>query len=624
MDYNKDSIVHLNPIEHIRKRPGMYIGSIDIEGLHHLVRESVDNVVDEYLAGYGKDIIVTIERNANYDKIIISDSGRGIPVGYRDDFQMDVLTAIFTLTSTGGKFNHSTYSTSSGCNGVGLKAITALSSYLKVSVAHKDGMIVYEQEFKNGSPSTDVTKIKRKSTRGTTIEFVPDKDIFETLFIDLNEIKKRLSFLASLLPGFHVKLIFNDLESEPNTSETILDLVFNKPLEYIHKELVPDAVKFNSIFKFEYNSESVQAILSYHQGTNESSNISFINTIHTYDGGSHVDSFIKAILDSLKRLTGRQFTKYQVTPGMNMVISVFKSDVVLKGQHKSKVADSEVKNLVYNEIYTPLFKAISASPEFQNYIVNLITSQEQVLEDITIKQAVKTIRNKTRENRLPKKLSVVYNCKPEDREIFICEGDSAGGGIKTARDPKFQEVLPIKGKIINAFKASYTDMLNSKEAVDIFLSIGGMENSNTTLRCHNLFILADSDPDGAHISALVMSLVAVGFPSFIRKHNLYLVHPPLFTAIYNDYRIYGHSVKDVKSKFKKAYGNKIPEIYRNKGLGEMSPRELKDVIDRKTRKVTKIEFNDNSIIELEKLMGSFTDVRKAILNEIEDEIIDEK
>lgn len=589
MSYNADSIKSIDPIAHIRLRPGMYIPDVGIQGLHHLLEEVINNSVDEFMSGHGKEITISINNNV----CTVTDNGRGIPP--------DKLINVVTKTLTGGKFDSSNYNTSSGLNGIGLKAVNALSKTFKIYTI-RDGFI-YSAAFTKGK-LTKETKDATKLSNGTGVEFFADDSIFETIDFDVELLKTRLSALASILPGLKIIL---DTGSKEEYYET-------EHLESIQKK----AIDKDSIFEFRSSGNSLYVRLNYCPDSNTSIS-SFVNTIHTYEDGSHVDAVFEAMSAALKRITGRPFSRTQVAQGIRLSISVFYTFPVFRGQHKGKLADNRIKKMVYDSIYEDLYKALQTDKEFVKYMVNLITEQERLIQELDIKRAINTVKAATKENKLPVKLAIAHNCNADTRELFLCEGESAGGSIKMARNKNFQEVLPLKGKGMNAFKAQYSDLLNNKEIVDIFLSIGAMESTNTTPRCKSVFILADADNDGKHISALLLSMFAVVYPSFVRNFNLYIVEPPLFTLISDDIRMYGHTVKDLTKKFKDKYKSRQFDIYRNKGLGEMNASELEEFIHPKTRSVKKMELSDISISELMKLMGDFTDVRKLILEDMQSE-----
>lgn len=597
-EYNSSSIKNLSAREHIRLRPSMYIPSVDIIGLHHLLEEVLNNSIDEHLAGFGNKIDIIIKRlHDRSDQVTIRDYGRGIPTGYSKKLGMDSMEAIFTKINTSGKFDNSSYSTSSGLNGVGMKVISALSETLiattGVGAAKAQTTVL---EFVGGAPRP--LKTRPGEFLGTEIFYVPDSSIFETTQHDLFTLDRRLKSLSSILPGLELTLDFNGEVTRYCETEKF-ELIQNT------------GIGSNEVlFQFKSFSREVSLILTFCK-TQNSYIDSFVNTINTYEHGSHVDAVIESVINSLiKRKT---FTRSQITQGMVLTISVFHNQPKFRGQHKGKLADSEIKKLVYDFVHNDLYTEIQKNKEFIDYLVIRANEQEKIINELDVKKAISTIRNNVKENRLPSKLSVAHNCSPEDRELFIVEGASAGGTVKTARNPRFQEVLSLKGKPVNALKSSYGDTVNNEEVIDIFLSLGGMENSNTPLRTKNVFILPDADVDGSHIRALLFSIFAKVYPSFIKNFNLYVVRPPLFSLVSGDIRVYGHSTTETIEKFKKAHGNKKYDLYRNKGLGEMSANELEPVINPKTRIVDKVVMTEYSLQKLEEILGESSALRKTLI-----------
>lgn len=579
----------MDPLAHIRLRPGVYIPDVGLQGLHHLLEEVLNNSVDEVMSGNGKDIKVELTKG----KVTVTDAGRGIP--------HEKVVDVFTKTLTGGKFDSDSYNTSSGLNGIGLKAVNALSSELSV-ISTRDGKSK-QVDLGKGKVVKEYSPIKSGLLNGTQVSFTPDPDIFEVLDFDKELLKSRMFYLSSILPGLKIKLI---LDGEIN------EYCESDKLKSIQEKYITGK---ESLFDFTYNSEAVNILLNFIRST-DNSIISFTNTIHNYENGSHVDAVFDALSASLRKITGKIFSRSQLSAGIVLTESIFFNSPVFRGQHKGKVADSRIYKLVYSSIYDSLYDSLNKNKDFTGYLVELATEQERILQELDIKRAINTVKAAARENKLPIKLAVAHNCTSEDRELFLVEGDSAGGTVKMARSKNFQEVLPLRGKVINAFKSQYSDLLSNKEVIDIFLAIGGMENTNTTLRCKNVFIMADSDPDGSHINSLLLSMFAVVYPSFVKNHNLYVVEPPLFTLISDDIRMYGHTHKDLTKKFKEKYKNKSFDIYRNKGLGELNASELEEFINPKTRSIKKMELSNISVSELMKLMGEFVDVRKTILEEM--------
>lgn len=600
--YDKDSIQSIDPMDHVRLRAGMYIGSLDEDGLHHMLNEVIDNSVDEYIMGHGKSIKVTLHTSPNDqpDKIVVSDSGRGIPVGYRDDLKCDIFTAIFSKTLTGGKFGGNSYNTSSGMNGIGVKCVNALSSFFEAVTWTLDKM--YIQEYSAGKEVTGIQELDGNYTQtGTQITFIPDTTILRVGKFNVDRIKEKLSSVASILPGIKITL-FVDGECE-------LDLCETEKFKLIHENALPE----KSLCDFTIDVPNLTMRLSYHP-TLLSSIKSFVNTVPTVDQGSHVSAVVTAIINAIKTVENYVLTKNQVCFGMNLSLLIFYDEPVYRGQSKTKIEDTKVYDFVYNAVYNEIYKFVKVDKSIFNYLKTIATSQVDALKDI--KDAEKKIRTRAKSSLLPSKLSVAYGASIDEREIFIVEGKSAAGTVNMARDSKFQEVLPLKGKISNAMRTSRVDVLKSEETADLFVSIGGIESDETNLRTKNVFIMTDSDPDGAHIVSLILALFYTLYPSFIKKYNLYAIEPPLFSAILGDKRAYGKTITEARTNFKAKFKKGAPTIYRNKGLGEMNPEEMVDVISPATRSVTKIEISANSENTMVELMSNNGSLRRLFIEDM--------
>ena len=604
--YGTDSIKILSFIDHCRKRSGMWIGSVGEDGIHHLLRELIDNGVDEMVAGYATNMSILLDSSTN--TISVKDNGRGIPFGKHKETGTETLIEIFTTSFSGGKFDEDNYAISSGQNGVGLGVTNALSSKLVVHSCR--GKKLKSLTFERGIiQEENLTSLDSSSY--TDVTFTPDTEIFGDIEFDVERILASLFQLSCLLPG----KVFEFRHSPKGTEENEAYWRFEEA-EFLTglftAKQKPDEMP---LFTHRTNSESISSIIWFHQSSQFTSE-SFMNLIPTTDDGSHVDGVVKAIINSFKKLTGKTLTKSQIQYGLGLIVAGKYSAPVFKGQSKSKVADNRIEQAVYQEVYPGLYEALKAAPDFVKYLVAVIEAQSKVVDEFELKSSVSAIKDKVKGNKLPAKLMAVPNCSVDERELIICEGDSAGGGVTTARNPRFQEVLAIKGKILNPFKATKAQLLKSKEVSDIFVSVGATEDTGTALRCKRVFILTDADSDGAHITSLVASLFTVLFPSFIQNHELCIMKTPLFTAVHGDKRAYGKDVTSAKQEFRKLHGKSLtPEIHRNKGLGEMSPAELVQVLKPGSRDVEKLDWSDKSYIEMNRLMGNNMDTRREILKE---------
>ena len=486
--YDKDSIKILGAVEHIRLRPGMYIGGLDADGIHHLLREVVDNGMDEMVSGNATRLSVRIEGKTN--TAIITDNGRGIPFGKHEKTGNDTLVEIFSTVFSGGKFNEESYQLSAGQNGVGLCAVNALSSSLEVMSCR--GKKRKYLKFERGLIK-DENLLLADSPSYTSVTFTPDKEIFGDASFDVERIEASLFQLSCLLPGKTFELAYSPADGSETTKKVFEEVEYLTGLFTAKQK--PDEMP---LFTHRTNSEAISSIIWFSQSSQFSSE-SFMNLIPTTDDGSHVDGVMKALINSFKKLTGKTLTKSQIQYGLGLIVAGKYSAPVFKGQSKSKVADNRIEQAVYQEVYPGLYEALKAAPDFVKYLVAVIEAQSKVVDEFELKSSVSAIKDKVKGNKLPAKLMAVPNCSVDDRELIICEGDSAGGGVTTARNPRFQEVLAIKGKILNPFKATKAQLLKSKEVSDIFVSVGGTEDTGTPLRCKRVFILTDADSDGCFL-----------------------------------------------------------------------------------------------------------------------------
>lgn len=611
-NYDANSINILSLREHIRKRPGMYITGLNENGIFHLFREALDNSIDEYVIDNSVEIFIRYNKDLN--EFLIADTGRGIPTGYRKDINKDILIALVSEAFTGGKFNSDNYQNSSGMNGSGLKIINALSE--KFSIQNNKTKIKYS--FVCGEIKDTVFSVENSLEKySTIISFIPDKSIFDNSVIDNDIIEDFLKTIASLNPNINIKYSFIQ-----NKKEEILNIKYEKIFTHMIVKSRERFLDNEELISFDVNDDKVNIHFEGFKSTNQSLIYSYVNNVHTVDNGEHISAVIDIILLVLYRLTGKRFPRNMINTGNILIVSVKWQEPLFRGQAKNILADINIYKYIYNNLYESIYKEISNNKKFFNYLKELLSHTEKAIDEINVKDTIKVIKNSSNENKLPAKLSAVYKCKPEDRELIIIEGDSAAGSTKSARNPSFQETLPIRGKLINAFKARYSDTTKSQEVMDIFKSVGAVEGSNTQLRTHTVLILADADSDGCHINSLVASLFVVLFPSFIKKYRLGIIHTPLFIAVKGDNKLFGHNTKKLISDFKKKFGC-TPDIQRNKGIGELSPEDLYPFLHPDTRKVTWLKYTENSFDKLDALMGQFADIRKEILNSLQLEEFDE-
>lgn len=495
-DYSSDNIKSLSWQEQARTRPGMWIGSTGNAGVLHLINEAIDNCVDEFTAGFGKSIEIKITDMKNdTQKISVRDYGRGIPVGLNDK-GINTLTAAATVMFTGGKYDNNSYKFNAGMNGSGLKLINVFSTVLNVT-SYRDGKAT-SQSFSLGYEKSELYQTESSET-GTYVEFIPDKKIFGDYGITEDDIQFRCKCIASLIPGCQIIGIINGKE--------ICNFKEENELEALKKDIKLGEDK--PLFDMEYFSEVINHIsekgkeeIPYRVGikleyyaTNNKSSMSFCNSVYTSDMGSHDDALMRCLRDSLKKITGYTLNNSQISTGLSYVISVFKQNPIFRGQSKTRVYDEDIFAITYKELYPVIHKALSESKGFIKYFTQLIVSQNKLIEEVALKEAGQNIKDSVKNNELPKSLKIAYGFKPQERELLLTEGKSSGGTLKEA-SRAFQEVLPLRGKVLNTAKADLSRIIRNQEISDIFKAVGGMENTNTPLRTHNVLLLADADSDG--------------------------------------------------------------------------------------------------------------------------------
>ena len=639
-DYSAEKIKILKDLEAVRKRPAMYIGSTGIQGLHHLVWEIVDNSVDEALAGYCNKIIVRILEDGSCE---VEDNGRGIPIDIHPETGTPALEVVFTKLHAGGKFEKGVYKVSGGLHGVGASVVNALSEELEVWVK-RDGKLAY-QKFKRGKPVIPM-KIKQESgveETGTRVRFKPDPEIFETTEFSYDIIKERLKEISHIIPG--LKIILHDKRQDKK--ETFLS---ESGISELVKELSENSnVLFKNPIYIEGEKENIKlsAALLYREERDEIL-LSFANTIKTVDGGTHVTGFKTALSKAINQFASKilkkdvLFSGEDIREGLVCAISVFLPDPQFEGQTKSKLGNTKVKSIVESLAYEKLVKHFEENPKIIEGIVKRVW--ETHLEKEAEKKARDLVRKRAREEViLPGKLADCQLKDPEKTEIFIVEGESAGGSAKQARDRKFQAILPLRGKILNVEKASLIKMLNHEEIQAIVSALGcgiGKECSPEKLRYHKIILLSDADIDGSHIKTLLLTFFWRYMRPIIENGHIFIAQPPLYRVREKSQDIYLKDdrelkefiikrglkkilkedsikqneidnivkaiMKDKKEELKKFF--KDPEeiirsaeekgkenliIQRFKGLGEMNPSQLwETTMNPATRVLKKITVKD--------------------------------
>ena len=625
--YDASDIQVLEGLEAVRKRPGMYIGTTDVKGLHHLVWEIVDNAIDEALAGYCDSIEVIINKG---NSITVKDNGRGIPVDIHPKTKKSTVETVYTVLHAGGKFGGGGYKVSGGLHGVGASVVNALSSWVEVTV-YKNGKI-HNIRFENGGHTTEPLKIIgdcEEGRTGTWVTFKPDAEIFDTDIYDYNTLKVRIRELAFLNKGLKITLR-DDRDEEDTTGETfIYEGGIGEYVKFINQEKTPI---HENIIHLEGTEENVifEVALQYTNGYND--NIySFVNNINTHDGGTHEEGVKRAltrVINSYARRTNllkekdESLTGDDVKEGLTMIISCKHPNPQFEGQTKGRLGNSEVRKLADGVFSEGFEKFLLENPEEARVIV------EKAMLACRARNAAKKAREITRKSDLAMtnffgKLSDCKSKDPKVSEIFIVEGDSAGGSAKKGRDAMTQAILPLRGKILNVEKNRLDRALGNEEIRTIITAFGtgiGDEFNLEKLRYDKIIIMTDADVDGAHIRVLLLTLFYRFFKPIVEAGHVYAAQPPLFRIMHGKTRKY---VLDDAEK--EAYLNSLPEnvrsraeIARMKGLGEMDAEELNETtMDINKRILRKITVDDCMAADqvFAKLMGDEVEPRRKFIEE---------
>ena len=625
--YDASDIQVLEGLEAVRKRPGMYIGTTDVKGLHHLVWEIVDNSIDEALAGYCKNIEVIVNKD---NSITVKDDGRGIPVDIHPKTGLSTVETVYTVLHAGGKFGGGGYKVSGGLHGVGASVVNALSSWVEVKV-FKNGKIYFIRFEKGGHTVEKLHEIGdcEPNRTGTTVTFKPDPEIFDTTIYDYETLKVRIRELAFLNRGLRITLR-DDRDEEDTTGDTFLyEGGISEYVKFINQNKTPI---HNDIIHLEGQDSGVffEVALQYNDGYSD--NIySFVNNINTHDGGTHEEGVRRALTRvinnyarkaNLLKEKDESLTGDDVKEGLTMIISCKHPNPQFEGQTKGRLGNSEVRKLADNVFSEGFEKFILENPADAKIIV------EKAMLACRARNAAKKAREITRKTDLAVTnfFGKLCDCKskdPNECEIFIVEGDSAGGSAKKSRDSLRQAILPLRGKILNVEKNRLDRALNNEEIRSIITAFGtgiGEEFNLDKLRYNKIIIMTDADVDGAHIRILLLTLFYRFFRPIVEAGHVYAAQPPLFRIRYGKTRKY---VLDEKER--DAYLNSLPENIRNrveitrmKGLGEMDPEELNETtMDIEKRTLRKIVVEDCMMADeiFSKLMGDEVEPRRTFIEE---------
>lgn len=618
--YDESQIQVLEGLEAVRKRPGMYIGSTSGRGLHHLVWEVVDNSIDEALAGYCDKITVTVH---NDNSVTVTDNGRGIPVGEHPKMKRPALEVVMTVLHAGGKFGGEGYKVSGGLHGVGVSVVNALSEHVTVTVKREGS--IYKQEYRRGAPQYDLKIIGETNETGTTVTFTPDPEIFtETTEYDYDILQSRLRELAFLNAGIEIVL----RDERTDTANTfkydggVVSFVewLNRNREPLHQPIFIEGRKeYTSIeIALQYNDSYIENIYS------------FANNINTHEGGTHESGFKSALTrvindyarknglvkDSESNLTGED-----VREGITAIISVKIPEPQFEGQTKTKLGNSEVRGIVESLFAEGLQEFLSENPSVSRKVV------EKSLQAARAREAARKARELTRRksalevSSLPGKLA---DCSSKDAsisEVYIVEGDSAGGSAKQGRDRHFQAILPLRGKILNVEKARLDRILSNSEIRAIITALGtgiGEDFDITKARYHKIIIMTDADVDGAHIRTLLLTFFYRYMRQIIDSGYIYIAQPPLYKIEKNKVIRYAYNDKQRDQIFAEFGEGTKPNVQRYKGLGEMNPSQLwETTMDPDSRTLLQVSIQDAALADqiFDTLMGDNVEPRRDFIQQ---------
>ncbi|MEE0675102.1 MAG: DNA topoisomerase (ATP-hydrolyzing) subunit B [Ruminococcus sp.] len=600
-EYGADEIQVLEGLEAVRKRPGMYIGSTGPRGLHHLVYEIVDNSIDEALAGYCSKIDVVIEDG---DIIRVTDNGRGIPVGVNSKTGLPAVTVVFTVLHAGGKFGGGGYKVSGGLHGVGASVVNALSEWLEVKVC--DGEDVYFQRYERGKIITELQKIGKSDIKGTEVRFKADPKIFkETTVYDYSVLERRLREQAFLNAGVHIEL--RDERDPENIIKNnyVYEGGIKSFVEYIHKKrslevIHPEVIYFSS--KNDEDTIAVEIAMQYNDSYNENL-LTFANNIHTTDGGTHEEGFKRALTyvmndyarkfgklkDNDKNLSGED-----VREGLTAIISVKLKEAQFEGQTKAKLGNTEVRTMVEKLMRDKLMTFLEENPAVARAIF------EKALASARAREAARKARENVRRKsalesaQLPGKLADCQSRDSSETEIFIVEGDSAGGSAKGGRDRRIQAILPLWGKMLNVEKARIDRVYGNDKLMPVITALGtgiGDEFDIEKLRYDKVIIMADADVDGSHIRTLLLTFFFRYMRPLVESGHVYIAQPPLYRITKNKVHKYAYSDLERDQILAGIEGK--TEIQRYKGLGEMDSEQLwETTMNPDTRLMLRVELAD--------------------------------
>ena len=620
--YDAKSITVLDGLEAVRKRPGMYVGSTGARGLHHLVYEVIDNSIDEAMAGHCKHVRATLEEDGS---VTVIDDGRGIPVGEMPRFKKSAVEVVLTMLHAGGKFGGGGYKVAGGLHGVGLSVVNALSEWLEVQVG-RDGA-VYSQKFARGKAETQLEKIAKTDKTGTIIKFKPDGDIFEELDFKFDTIAQRMREVAYLNGG--LEIVFEDKRIPGQPREET----------YKYKGGIVDFVKFLNASK-----EIIQKRVIYIQGAREDAEVevavqynggyidnifTFTNNINTHEGGSHLVGFKAALTRtindyaktrSLVKEKDGSLSGEDVREGLTAIVSVKMQEPQFEGQTKTRLGNPDIKGFVESTVNSKLSEFLEENPGDAKSIINKALTALRARS--AAKQARELVRRQSilESSSLPGKLSDCSIRDPALCEIYLVEGDSAGGSAKQARDRSFQAILPLRGKILNVEKAGPSRVFSSQEIQALITALGTNVRDDFDIekaRYHKAIIMTDADVDGAHIRTLLLTFLYRYMPELIEEGYIYVAQPPLYRLTIGKKNFYAYD-DEARARIIKENNGKKAQVQRFKGLGEMNPEQLwETTMDPARRNLLQVNIEDAVAADMifNTLMGTDVESRRIFIQE---------
>ena len=624
VEYGADQIQILEGLQAVRKRPGMYIGSTSLRGLHHLVYEIVDNSVDEALAGFCKNIEVSINPD---NSITVTDDGRGIPVGINHKAGIPAVEVVFTVLHAGGKFGGGGYKVSGGLHGVGASVVNALSEWLEVTIC-REGK-VYKQRYERGNTIYQLKVVGEcdPEKTGTSVTFLPDKEIFEETVFEFNTLKTRLREMAFLTKG--LRIVLKDLrEEEVLEKEFHYEGGIKEFVQYLNHS---KTALYEDIIYCEGTKDDVYVEVAFQHNDAFTENIySFVNNINTPEGGTHLTGFRNAVTETfnayarknkLLKDTEDNLSGEDIREGLTAIISIKIGEPQFEGQTKQKLGNSEARGAVKSIVSEKLEIYLEQNPQIAKMIL-----EKSILAQ-RAREAARKARDLTRRKSaldgmaLPGKLADCSDKNPENCEIYIVEGDSAGGSAKTARSRATQAILPLRGKILNVEKARLDRIYGNAEIKAMITAFGTGIHEDfdiTKLRYHKIIIMTDADVDGAHIATLLLTFLYRFMPDLIKEGYVYLAQPPLYKLEKNKRVWYAYSDEELNQILNEVGRDNSNKIQRYKGLGEMDAEQLwETTMDPERRVLLRVNMNEEEASELDvtftTLMGDKVEPRREFI-----------